>query len=701
MSLKLKKMLGPVVLFCLVLAYFVMASGWYEPARLVVRGSLLTERATIEARWDSGAGFNAYERKRFVLHRQPAPEGNVHRVVVRRADSKHPASLSKDVFIHRIAVDGRNLDLAGISGTSGIELHERNLRLSEAKAELELAVEAQESILVELLTNNSSGQASVGVDGVFRERDLYVANEKSTSMEFEHWLVGEAGEFVVKLDMPRYRIRSLQVRNADIKGQFSLSSIELEAGDRTVKVFSGGEKPFANTLLYGLSKVQKRLFSPGQFLYDLVFAALTTWLGLALFKLYRSNGGFPAIFSGQRRLFWLFLAGGLAAYSVWLVAFWPGVASVDSLKIWRAAVLPGIYLNDHPLLNVLLYKYLAHLWNNMAVVPLFHIVMLAVLVASIFYYLHRQRVSLLLLIPFYLIVILSLPVGLYNTVLWKDIPFALLTVLWGYLLVVLYRRRVAGTLKYSKQQIAAFLLLLAAVALIRHNGVVYLLVVPVYFVFLRLIPLRVVVITVLALSAVAGTAALALTMGGWAGGGGYFLSQVGGFLENFLARPVPKLLAETWRDYWQIFNVNQTATAWDLFHLYLGDRTAYSFLQATGWHDVFPYLPPGQSPVPALTSLAMRVYQKSYTVPYVYLTWNAVAFLGLYPLAILLFRWLPSAAIFSSFILVQVLILLVFVDVMNWRYYYFAFLGGYLLVPFMLLDLQRWREQKKGPVHEV
>ena len=692
---------APVVLFCLVLCYFALQSGWYEPAQLVIRGSLITDRAILEARWDSGAGFNSYERKRFGLNRQAGQDSKKHRVVVRRLKENSPASLSKDVYIARIAIDGRNLELAEIAGNSGYEMQGGSLRLSEPQEELTLEVKAGESILVEMLTSNVSGKVSVGVDGVFRERDLYVPNEKSTSMPFEHWLVGEAGGFVLRLEMPRYAVRTLQIRNADIRGQLAVSSIQLETGEKTLTLFSGSEEPFAETFLPRPSKAQKRYFSPAQFAYDAVFAGLTTWLILALVNLYRSCGGVPGIFSGPRRVFWLFFFGCLTVYSFWQVAFWPGVASVDSLKIWRAAILPGVYLDDHPLLNVMLYKYLAHLWNNMAVVPLFHILMLSVLVASIFYSLFRRRVSLYLLVPFYLLLLVSLPIGLYNTVLWKDIPFALITVFWGYLLVTLYLKKVDGTLRYSKKQIAVLLLMLGAVALIRHNGAVYLLAIPLYFVVLGLVPLRFVAFSALTVAGCLGLTIFILTQGGWITGGGYFLSQGAGFLQNLLAKSFADVLVETWRDYWQIFNVNQTATAWDLFHLYLGDRTAYQFLQATGWNDVFQYLPPGQSLVPVLNGLAMSIYKGSYTSPYIYFTWNAVHFLGIYLLVLLLFRRFPSAAIFSSFILLQVFTLLVFVDVMNWRYYYFAFLGGYLLVPFMLLDMQRRRDQKKGLVHEI
>ena len=351
----------------------------------------------------------------------------------------------------------------------------------------------------------------------------------------------------------------------------------------------------------------------------------------------------------------------------------------------------GVYF-----LNVFLYKYLAHLWNNIAIVPLFHVLMMSVLVAHIFYFLYCRNLVLRLILPFYLLLIFSLPIGLYNTILWKDIPFALLTVYWGYTLVSLYLQRVEGTLRYSKEQIVAFILLLCSMALIRYNGAVYLIVVPVYFIILRLVSTKIVVVMTLTGSIVSAVGFFVLRKVGLISDGGYVFSQGLGFFHKILGKSFSDLWVATWNNYWGIFNVNQTASKWDLWHFYLGDRFAYQFLKDTGWNDVFNFMPSGGHLFPFLRDAAMKFYWKSYEIPYVYMNWNAVFFLGLYMVTIVFFRRYPLTAVFSSFILAQVLSLLVFVDVMNWRYYYFAFFGGYFLVPLMFLDIQRgWQNKAK------
>jgi hypothetical protein len=81
----------------------------------------------------------------------------------------------------------------------------------------------------------------------------------------------------------------------------------------------------------------------------------------------------------------------------------------------------------------------------------------------------------------------------------------------------------------------------------------------------------------------------------------------------------------------------------------------------------------------------------SLDYPWIYFSWNPFWLLYLFPLTILLYRRLPLSAIFSVIILSQVVALLLFVGTVNWRYYYFVLLGGYFLLPVILLDVHRLR----------
>ena len=209
-------------------------------------------------------------------------------------------------------------------------------------------------------------------------------------------------------------------------------------------------------------------------------ALLVTSLILALAKAVRIRGGLKQLFTARRRwVFWLFFGGAQLVYTTWLAAFWPGIMSVDSLNIWRAALLPDVMINNHPFVNELWYFLLSLIWANIAIVPITHSILLSSLIAATFFYAHRLGVAFGLLFPLYIFFLTSIPVGLYTVTLWKDVPFALLVVLWGLIPAYAFMKKRAGepvTISIS----TGILLLLSFFALLtfRHNGLVYLFVIP-------------------------------------------------------------------------------------------------------------------------------------------------------------------------------------------------------------------------------
>nr|MBC8460764.1 hypothetical protein [Deltaproteobacteria bacterium] len=64
--------------------------------------------------WDSGQGFNSYERERFRLD-TVMPEGaSGHQIIIRRAGEKNAASQSSEVVCNRISIDNQDMDLTGL-----------------------------------------------------------------------------------------------------------------------------------------------------------------------------------------------------------------------------------------------------------------------------------------------------------------------------------------------------------------------------------------------------------------------------------------------------------------------------------------------------------------------------------------------------------------------------------------------------------
>jgi hypothetical protein len=383
----------------------------------------------------------------------------------------------------------------------------------------------------------------------------------------------------------------------------------------------------------------------------------------------------------QRCWFWLMLTGGLTVFSLWLAAFWPGVLSIDSMKIWRAAVLPDDYLNDHPLLNVFLYKYLYHLWHDPAVVPVAHVLLTSLLAAWFGFWMCKQGAPLAAVLLWLLFLLCSVPVGVYNVMLWKDVPFALLTVFWACILVKLRQEQKLRCLRWTGQRSFALLLAGMSLGLIRHNGLVYLAALPALLLLLRLAPLKKALfgLTVLLL-----TAGLAFAVLQQAGKTKFLDKELRKYTSQLSAQGLAQDAVRTAQDYMTVLNINQPYQGWDKFHHYFQDRQAWWFLRLSGWQDVYPYQK-AEPPFPALNSTALHIYEKSYDQPWIWLTWNPVWLLTLLPLLTLLFRWLPNTAVLGAVLLAGALPL-VYLRIFNWRYYYFLYFGLLFLPAFVMLD---------------
>ncbi len=671
----------------LVLAFFVTSGRWYEETELVIEGTAAqTDQFSVQ--WDSGNGYNEYEKESFAFFDRLSRATEPLPVSIRYIKEKNGASLSREFVLRQVSIDGLSQNLSAFCSEKDDNHRTQGLRLDRHCPEVVFNALIRSGLEIELLTNNHSGIAGLFIGAEYYKKDLYMANIEAKTQVYKYWFL-DNDHFSVRVKVPRYRIENFKISHANAGDQFLIRSIMLEEKGTLSPVQF---QTRGNTTTFFFQHVRPHHYWKSmQGGFQVVFSLLTTWMVYALIRQWRRVGGIKALFSGQRKVFWLFGFGAAGAFFLWLLPFWPGVMSIDSLKIWRAALLPEVFLNDHPLFNVVLYTYLSQLWHNPAIVPLFHIVMISLLTAYVFASIHSKGVPIVWLLPFYLLLITSLPVSLYNIVLWKDIPFALLIIYWGYTLIELYLEKREGTLSLSLEKKLVLLLLLLALALTRHNGLIYLFVVPLYFFCLGLVDRkRFFWVTV---AGMAGIVALlfVLQKSEKAADASFFFAHTYSYLQEVFSGNIGEAVQRVWNNYWGILNVNQTVYGWDLWHYFLGDRTAYWFLRHAQWNDVYPFLGQANSVASGLKEIFMYLYWKSYEAPWVYVTWNPLHVLALMPVTVLCFRRTPLAAILSSFILIQVLALLVITNIMNWRYYYYVCLGGLFLGPVLLLDFQRWR----------
>lgn len=685
-SSRLPKVLLLSTLFTVSLLYFVFGSGWYEPSRLLIHGQAKIGAPLLQIRWDSGGGFNDYEKREFRPFIQPLDEQNNNTLIFGAAGQINSATLGGNVVCTAIIIDGENIDLRTLA--KNIPYREGGLSFSPGET-LSLPVQATAQISLRFRTTNRSGVASISVNGVESEHDLYMPNVEAKYKQFDYWLLLPDGSFSVEMEMPRYAIDELEIMAVnDIGSSLQLNSVAIHGKGHIVDLLQGQSATLGAIHFFDVLKSMRSYFHPIQFLQQICFAFITTWLLSSLVRLYKNVGSVRACFFEEKRfVFWGGFGCSLIALGIWVAAFWPGVMSVDSLKVWRAAMLPDVYLNDHPVLNVFLYKYLYQLWGDPAVVAVAQVILMALLFSWFGFWLYRQGVSKKILLPWLLFGVCAVPVGSYTIMLWKDVPFALLVVFWACTLVKLYRERKRGTLFWTGQQVVALLLLGLALGLIRHNGIVFFAVLPIMFVVLRLVPVKKALIT---LSILIATGILGLTVLQYtkrAPGLGFIAQQIQHYAGEVSVQNIVKDSERVMEDYVKVLDFDKTLQQWDKFHYYFKDRYAYWFLLHSGWWKLYPYQKETVM-FPRLRQAVMKIYEKSYQKPWVWLSWNPVWLLALLPVVTLLFWWFPHTAVLGVVLLAGALPL-VYLRVFNWRYYYFLYLGLLFIIPLISLDLTR------------
>jgi hypothetical protein len=671
----------PGVVFVVLLVWFV-STGWYEPARFEISGRAATHNARVIVDWDSGNGFNNYERRIFEF--LPASEQQ-HTVRIRRQKE-----IPGPVVLTEIRADDRGLpipvdalhEIRHISGSGWV--------FDSPEAEIILTIPANHRLQFSFKTSTNAGSVQVVIDGQVYLYDLRHSNWEIHLAHHNIWFLDRQQTFRVSLDIPRYRVNTLRVAGTETVSftRFTLHLREQESVELTPMETRGQAILFDEP-----TRSLKRYFHPAHVIFQFFFAVLFSGAVLVIISLNR-GAGMCAPGKSNRALFWFLFIGSASFYFLWLFAFWPGAMSVDSLNIWRAAQFPDVAINNHPFVNELWYMLLQQMWNNIAVVPIAHILLLSLLAATIFVYVHGSGVAWYWLAPCYLLLLLSVPVGLYNVTLWKDVPFALLVIFWALMVVYWYQRRREGRPVILSIPSASFVLIaFAALLLFRHNGFIYLVVLPTLFIGCRLIRVNRYLIGLGGVLALVFTS-LVIFPPRWLSGASYFKDLSRGYIAQIEREGSLPRMQRAAQEYPFVLDIKRNKEQSDWWHYYLGDRYAYDFLRDVGWSDSFPYKNVMEKPFPALHELAMSLYHASFEYPWYYFSWYPFPFMYLFVLSILLFRFVPRSALFSTVILAQVAALLIVVGTLNWRYYYFVLLSGYFLAPILLLDLHCLKKKR-------
>lgn len=679
-----------IVSFCLFLAWGVYSTSWYETGHLVVQGVAEGGEADLAVLWDSGAGLNEYESRNVLINIPMVAESPTQHIRIRALQEKHPSSESTNVSIIQIFIDGEEFDLKSIRSRS--IFHDRlAIQLTPSAPVFEFDAVVEQHVRIVLANSYFFGKVAVDINGVSMEHDLYYSGLRYEERPYDYYLLQPDDSFHFELDLPRYQLKTLLLKNLKEDSPVLFSKISLCGESECRDLESNASTNEGQLFFQDPNQFLKRYYDPVRFWFRVLFALGNVWLvWFVLSLVHRSGGVFSFFFHKSKRYFWGITLLFGTINSIFLATFWPGVMSVDSLFIWRASGLPEVYINSHPILNLFFYMYLRGIWNNPAVIPVTQILLTSLLIAYVFDKIRKAGVSAWFLAPFLLLLVCSLPIILYNTALWKDVPFALLVVAWGMYFAFARRSKSGQDWCFTFNYLCVFLLAYICLGFFRHNGLVYLVVVPLFWGIIG--PFSWKKGAIYSLIAVVLVSGLLLAMAQIKSIGGLdFLSTSLRQHTMFLKKSsLATELVRTGKDYFQIFDMEKEGAISDKWHFYLNDRYAWDYFKKTDLSDYFAFQPHSAT-FPKLKKDIIKISTASYEKPWKYLVWNPLHMLIILPLVLICFKWFPATALFSCFLLSGILPLLA-LNIFNWRYYYFFFFGLYFIFPLIMYDSQ----QKKG-----
>lgn len=681
-----KKTIIALALFSVFLGWFVWNSAWHLPSHLIIQGSVKTP---VEAQisWDSGSGFNDMESAEVVFGKFSQMYAKSGVLKIRRIGMTDPAAKSADVRIRAMmrSEDSAPMPLAPFTSQAGVEMTSEGFLLLKENNDVLIVPSGKEWTEILFVMNSDSGSVEVDVDGDKRSYELYDEKPKYRRVTRNRAILTH-GDFTARVNLPRYDIGSIRIQASEKDQAFQINSVKISSqkGELLLPVHESGM--VSSISFSGIHRNTKKFFDPLHFIQQACFAAFCSYLLMYLWHLIRMSGGMKDFIVGDKRIaFWLMFTGAVICFFLWLMAHWPGHLTTDSIHIWWAAKQPGYFLHEHPFVNILYYRFLQQIWNHFAVVSVFQIVATALLGSYIFYTLHRNGLPLILIMPFYLWFITSVPIGLYNITLWKDIPFAILVVFWAFYFVRLRLYQINGL---SEPRVSLFflILLLLGVSLFRYNGMIYLILIPLGLIIYQRISLMKVVTVALAVSVMVAA--------------GIFATSV--MAKHDFVAGLTKSFAAQLRHTNLFKNINDIAKLYpDIF----SDRNKYTWHRDPGvvsWHYAFTkekkyndfvqyydYKPKSEAIFNFLDGLKRSSHKETYT----WFTWNPFYLLYLFLLGVF-FRWFPLVSSFGYILLTQVFFLLLFLSLIHgrpdfdWRYNYYLYLAGIFLIPLIMLDVK-------------
>ena len=264
------------------------------------------------------------------------------------------------------------------------------------------------------------------------------------------------GNATTVIPIPQLKLYGLKFQLVDNDSNFKIndfqSSLNISEAEKSLLKFKILKLNDENKIFIDRIYLQNTRFHPLLLSIQFFLAFITAWLfyeliiSIKMLNCPNLISLLKRVFIEDKRwIFWLIFVNSFLFLLFWLLGQWPGDMNWDTFTIWRKSQALYLY-NIHSFVYILITILLSQFYNSPAIVAISQVILMAGLTAWIFYFAYKNDVSIKWLTFFYVLLVISIPVGMSTILVNTSTLFALLASFWGF-----YLFRLSFYMKKGKQ----------------------------------------------------------------------------------------------------------------------------------------------------------------------------------------------------------------------------------------------------------
>ncbi len=170
----------------------------------------------------------------------------------------------------------------------------------------------------------------------------------------------------------------------------------------------------------------------------------------------------------NKKFFLLSFLLSFSCFLVYILAFYPGILTADSLDQW-SQMRSFVFSDIHPVFHTLIIYFVTLFWRNPAAVVIFQSIIFSFVLSYTFTFFYKLGLHKFFLLSLLFLISINPLFGMMVVTIWKDILFSINFLLLGTLLLEM---SFFGVTFFKKSKIRVFLFLfsLLSLSMIRQNG---------------------------------------------------------------------------------------------------------------------------------------------------------------------------------------------------------------------------------------